>query len=178
MELSENQPDFLEPVSRRNEMINNFLKPGLEDLCVSRTTFKWGVPVDFDPGHVVYVWVDALSNYLTALGYLNDNYDDVGKYWPADVHFVGKEIVRFHAIIWPALLMALGMPLPKKIYGHGWLLLGGGKMSKSTGNVVAPAFWPAATASTRSLFLLRDFPLGSDGSFTNELLITPQYGPR
>jgi methionyl-tRNA synthetase len=173
MELYENQPDFLEPVSRRNEMINNFLKPGLEDLCVSRTTFKWGVPVDFDPGHVVYVWVDALSNYLTALGYLNDNYDDVGKYWPADVHFVGKEIVRFHAIIWPALLMALGMPLPKKIYGHGWLLLGGGKMSKSTGNVVDPVILAGRYGvDALRYFLLREFPFGSDGSFSNELLIT------
>ncbi len=173
LELYENQPDFLEPASRKNEMINNFLKPGLEDLCVSRTTFTWGVPVDFDPGHVVYVWVDALSNYLTALGYMNDKYDDVGKYWPADVHFVGKEIVRFHAIIWPSMLMALDMPLPKKIYGHGWLLLNGGKMSKSTGNVVDPVILADRYGvDALRYFLLREFPFGSDGSFSNELLIT------
>ena len=118
--------DFLEPRSRVNEMVNNFIKPGLEDLCVSRTSFSWGIPVDFDPGHVVYVWVDALFNYTTALGFLNDKYDDYEKYWPADVHFVGKEIVRFHSIIWPAMLMSMEMPLPKKVYGHGWLLLNGG----------------------------------------------------
>ncbi|NLH01450.1 MAG: methionine--tRNA ligase, partial [Clostridiales bacterium] len=126
-------PGFLEPASRVNEMINNFIKPGLEDLCVSRTTFKWGIPVDFDPGHVVYVWVDALSNYITALGYANGRYDDFDKFWPADVHMVGKEIVRFHSIIWPAMLMSLDLPLPKKVYGHGWLLIDGGKMSKSKG---------------------------------------------
>ena len=130
--------DFLEPRSRVNEMVNNFIKPGLEDLCVSRTSFSWGIPVDFDPGHVVYVWVDALFNYTTALGFLNDKYNDYEKYWPADVHFVGKEIVRFHSIIWPAMLMSMEMPLPKKVYGHGWLLLDGGKMSKSKGNVVDP----------------------------------------
>ena len=130
--------DFLEPASRVNEMIKNFIDPGLEDLCVSRTSFKWGVPVDFDPGHVVYVWVDALFNYMTALGYMNDERDGLEKYWPADVHMVGKEIVRFHSIIWPAMLMSVGAPLPKKVFGHGWLLLGGGKMSKSKGNVVDP----------------------------------------
>ena len=130
--------DFLQPASRVNEMVNNFIKPGLEDLCVSRTSFTWGIPVDFDPGHVVYVWVDALFNYCTALGFLNDKYDDYEKFWPADVHMVGKEIVRFHSIIWPAMLMSMGMPLPKKVFGHGWLLLGGGKMSKSKGNVIAP----------------------------------------
>ena len=119
-------------------MINNFIKPGLEDLCVSRTSFTWGIPVDFDPGHVVYVWVDALFNYTTALGFLNDKYDDYDKFWPADVHIVGKEIVRFHSIIWPAMLMSMGMPLPKKVYGHGWLVIDGGKMSKSKGNVVDP----------------------------------------
>ena len=119
-------------------MINNFIKPGLEDLCVSRTSFSWGIPVDFDPGHVVYVWVDALFNYTTALGLYNDKYDDYDHYWPADYHFVGKEIVRFHSIIWPAMLMSMEMPLPKHVFGHGWLLLDGGKMSKSKGNVVDP----------------------------------------
>ena len=129
---------FLEPASRVNEMIKNFIDPGLEDLCVSRTSFTWGIPVDFDPGHVVYVWVDALFNYCTALGFLNDKYDDYEKFWPADVHMVGKEIVRFHSIIWPAMLMSMGMPLPKHVYGHGWLVMDGGKMSKSKGNVVRP----------------------------------------
>jgi methionyl-tRNA synthetase len=173
MELFEKQPDFLEPASRMNEMINNFLKPGLEDLCVSRTTFTWGVPVDFDPGHVVYVWVDALSNYITALGYENDRYHDFDKYWPADVHFVGKEIVRFHSIIWPAMLMALDLPLPKKIYGHGWLLLDGGKMSKSKGNVVDPVILAERYGvDALRYFLLREFPFGSDGTFSNELLIS------
>ena len=164
--------DFLEPRSRVNEMGNNFIKPGLEDLCVSRTSFSWGVPVDFDPGHVVYVWVDALFNYTTALGFLNDKYDDYEKYWPADVHFVGKEIVRFHSIIWPAMLMSMEMPLPKKVYGHGWLLLDGGKMSKSKGNVVDP-YLLAEKFGVDALrfFLLRTFPFGSDGNFSNELLI-------
>ena len=164
--------DFLEPRSRVNEMVNNFIKPGLEDLCVSRTSFSWGIPVDFDPGHVVYVWVDALFNYTTALGFLNDKYDDYEKYWPADVHFVGKEIVRFHSIIWPAMLMSLEMPLPKKVYGHGWLLLDGGKMSKSKGNVVDP-YLLAEKFGVDALrfFLLRTFPFGSDGNFSNELLI-------
>ncbi len=172
MKLFEEQPDFLEPASRMNEMINNFLKPGLEDLCVSRTSFTWGVPVDFDPGHVVYVWVDALSNYITALGYENDRYDDYDKYWPADVHFVGKEIVRFHSIIWPAMLMALDLPLPKKVYGHGWLLLDGGKMSKSRGNVVDPVILAERYGvDALRFFLLRTFPFGSDGTFSNELLI-------
>ena len=164
--------DFLEPRSRVNEMVNNFIKPGLEDLCVSRTSFSWGVPVDFDPGHVVYVWVDALFNYTTALGFLNDKYNDYEKYWPADVHFVGKEIVRFHSIIWPAMLMSMEMPLPKKVYGHGWLLLDGGKMSKSKGNVVDP-YLLAEKFGVDALrfFLLRTFPFGSDGNFSNELLI-------
>jgi methionyl-tRNA synthetase len=173
MKLYEENPEFLEPASRRNEMLNNFLKPGLEDLCVSRTAFTWGVPVDFDPGHVVYVWVDALSNYINALGYENDKYDDYKKFWPADVHFVGKEIVRFHAIIWPALLMALGEPLPKKIYGHGWLLLDGGKMSKSKGNVVDPVILADRYGvDALRYFLLREFPFGSDGNFSNEALIS------
>ncbi len=164
--------DFLEPRSRVNEMVNNFIKPGLEDLCVSRTSFSWGIPVDFDPGHVVYVWVDALFNYTTALGFLNDKYDDYEKYWPADVHFVGKEIVRFHSIIWPAMLMSMEMPLPKKVYGPGWLLLDGGKMSKSKGNVVDP-YLLAEKFGVDALrfFLLRTFPFGSDGNFSNELLI-------
>ncbi len=165
--------EFLEPVSRVNEMINNFIKPGLEDLCVSRTSFSWGVPVSFDPGHVVYVWVDALSNYITALGYNNDKYSDFEKYWPADVHMVGKEIVRFHSIIWPAMLMSLGLPLPKKVYGHGWLLMDGGKMSKSRGNVVDPLILSERYGvDALRFFLMREFPLGSDGNFSNELLIS------
>ena len=165
--------DFLEPRSRVNEMINNFIKPGLEDLCVSRTSFSWGVPVDFDPKHVVYVWIDALTNYINALGYENDAHHDFEKFWPADVHFVGKEIVRFHSIIWPAILMALDLPLPKKVYGHGWLLLDGGKMSKSKGNVVDP-YLLAERYGVDALryFLLREFPFGSDGNFSNEALIS------
>ena len=164
---------FLEPASRVNEMIKNFIDPGLEDLCVSRTSFKWGIPVDFDPGHVVYVWVDALFNYMTALGYMNDERDGLDKFWPADVHMVGKEIVRFHSIIWPAMLMSVGAPLPKKVFGHGWLLLGGGKMSKSKGNVVDP-YILAGRFGVDALryFLMREFPLGSDGNFSNELLIS------
>ena len=172
LDLLENT-DFLEPRSRVNEMVNNFIKPGLEDLCVSRTSFKWGVPVDFDPGHVVYVWIDALSNYITALGYDNDKYHDYDKFWPADVHFVGKEIVRFHSIIWPAILMALDLPLPKKVYGHGWLLLEGGKMSKSKGNVVDPVILAQRYGvDALRYFLLREFPFGSDGNFSNEALIS------
>ncbi len=164
--------DFLEPRSRVHEMVNNFIKPGLEDLCVSRTSFTWGVPVDFDPGHVVYVWVDALFNYMTALGFQNDQYHDYDKYWPADVHFVGKEIVRFHSIIWPAFCMSLDLPLPKKVYGHGWLLLDGGKMSKSKGNVVDPyVLAEKFGVDALRFFLLRTFPFGSDGNFSNELLI-------
>ena len=158
--------DFLQPRSRVNEMVNNFIKPGLEDLCVSRTSFSWGV-------HVVYVWIDALSNYINALGYENDRYHDFDKFWPADVHFVGKEIVRFHSIIWPAILMALDLPLPKHVYGHGWLLLDGGKMSKSKGNVVDP-YVLAERYGVDALryFLLREFPFGSDGNFSNEALIS------
>ena len=162
---------FLEPASRVNEMINNFIKPGLEDLCVSRTSFSWGIPVTFDPGHVVYVWVDALFNYATALGYMNDRYHDYDKYWPP-VNIVGKEIVRFHSIIWPAMLMSVGEPVPAKVYGHGWLIIDGGKMSKSKGNVVDP-YLLAEKFGVDALrfFLLRTFPFGTDGNFTNELLI-------
>ena len=165
--------DFLEPRSRVNEMVNNFIKPGLEDLCVSRTSFTWGVPVDFDPGHVVYVWIDALFNYMTALGFENDRYHDLEKFWPADVHFVGKDIVRFHSIIWPAMLMSLNLPLPKKVFGHGWLLLDGGKMSKSKGNVVDPyVLAQRFGVDALRFFLLRTFPFGSDGNFSNEALIS------
>ena len=163
--------DFLQPRSRVNEMVKNFIDPGLEDLCVSRTSFSWGIPVDFDPKHVVYVWVDALSNYITALGYENDRYNDYKKYWPG-VNIVGKEIVRFHSIIWPAMLMSLEEPLPKHVFGHGWLLLDGGKMSKSKGNVVDP-YLLAEQFGVDALrfFLMRTFPFGSDGNFSNELLI-------
>ncbi len=166
---------FLEPASRVNEMVNNFLdcEGGLQDLCVSRTTFTWGIPVDFDPGHVVYVWLDALFNYMTALGLYNDRYQDLDRYWPADVHFVGKEIVRFHSIYWPAFLMSLDLPLPKKVYGHGWLLLDGGKMSKSKGNVVDPVLLSKRYGvDSLRYFLLREFPFGSDGEFSNEALIS------
>ena len=167
--------EFLEPASRVNEMVHNFIdcEGGLQDLCVSRTSFTWGVPVDFAPGHVVYVWIDALFNYTTALGYENDTYSDFDKYWPADVHIVGKEIVRFHSIIWPAMLMSVGLPLPKKVYGHGWLIMDGGKMSKSKGNVVDP-YMLAERYGVDALrfFLLRSFPFGSDGNFSNELLIS------
>jgi len=172
LKFYEEHPRFLEPKSRLNEMINNFIKPGLEDLCVSRTSFSWGIPVTFDPKHVVYVWVDALTNYITALGYGNEKYHDFEKYWPADVHFVGKEIVRFHTIIWPAMLMALDLPLPKRVYGHGWLLLEGGKMSKSKGNVVDPVvLCNRYGVDAIRYFLLREFPFGSDGVFSNEALI-------
>jgi methionyl-tRNA synthetase len=173
IKLFEEHPEFLEPASRRNEMLNNFIKPGLEDLCVSRTSFTWGVPVTFDPKHIVYVWVDALSNYITALGYGSADDSLYQKYWPADIHLVGKEIVRFHTIIWPAMLMALNLPLPKKVLGHGWLILEGGKMSKSKGNVVDPVvLCERYGVDAIRYFLLRDIPFGSDGTFSNEALIT------
>ncbi len=165
-------PDFIQPVSRANEMINNFLEPGLEDLCVSRTTFNWGVPVTFDSKHVVYVWIDALSNYITALGYDSDDDSLFKKYWPCDVHLVGKDILRFHTIIWPAMLMALDIPLPKQIFGHGWLLSDTGKMSKSKGNVVDPIILVNRFGlDAIRYFLLRELPFGSDGLFSNEALI-------
>jgi len=169
----EENPEFIQPKARQNEMLNNFLRPGLDDLCVSRTSFKWGIPVEFDPGHIVYVWIDALSNYISALGYLTDNDEKFRKYWPADVHLVGKEIVRFHTIIWPALLMALEVPLPKQIFGHGWLVIDGGKMSKSVGNVVDPKVLVDRYGSDAiRYFLLREIAFGQDGNFTNEALIT------
>lgn len=166
------ETDFLQPQSRVNEMVNNFIDKGLQDIAVSRSTFKWGIPVPFDDKHVIYVWIDALSNYITALGYGQDNDADFRKYWPADVHVVGKEIVRFHSIIWPAILLALGVPLPKKVFGHGWIKLGGQKMGKSTGNVVDP-YILAERYGVDALryFLLSEMPFGSDGDFSNELLI-------
>src|SRR5659263_198829 len=168
----EDNPEFLLPVSRQNEMLNNFLRPGLDDLCVSRTTFDWGIPVTFDEKHVVYVWIDALSNYITALGYMSDDDSLYKKYWPCDIHLAGKEIVRFHTIIWPAMLMALGEPLPKKVFGHGWLLLDGGKMSKSKGNVVDPVILiDKYGVDAVRYFLLREMPFGSDGTFSNEALL-------
>lgn len=166
------ESDFLEPATRRNEMINSFLKPGLADLAVSRTSFKWGIPVSFDTDHVIYVWIDALTNYITALGYGSEDDSLFKKYWPADVHMMAKEIVRFHSIIWPAILTALDLPLPKKVYGHGWLLFDGGKMSKSTGNVVDPlVLADRFGVDAIRFYLLRDVPFGQDGIYTNELLI-------
>ena len=172
IELYQNNPEFISPKSRMNEMINNFIKPGLQDLCVSRTSFKWGIPVSFDDKHVIYVWIDALTNYITALGYEGKDDSLFKKYWPADLHMVGKEIVRFHTIIWPAILMALGVELPKKVYGHGWLLIGGDKMSKSKGNVVDPfVLSERYGVDAVRYFLLREVPFGSDGVYTNEALL-------
>ena len=172
LKLYEDVPNFIQPESRKNEMIS-FIKQGLQDTCVSRTSVKWGIPVPFDPAHTMYVWVDALSNYITALGYENSRYDDYAKYWPADIHMVGKEILRFHTILWPAMLMALDLPLPKRVFGHGWLLLEGGKMSKSKGNVVDPVvLCDRYTTDAIRYFLLREIPFGNDGVFSNEALIT------
>ena len=173
----EEHPDFIEPESRKNEMINNFIKPGLEDLCVSRTSFDWGIPVTFDEGHVVYVWLDALTNYISALGYLSDDQSLYEKYWPCDLHIVGKEIVRFHTIIWPIMLMALGLPLPKKVFGHGWLVIDGGKISKSFGNYKDPReYIDIYGVDAVRYFVLREVPFGSDGSFSEEALINRTNG--
>ena len=168
----EEHPDFIQPASRKNEMINNFLKPGLQDLCVSRTSIQWGIPVDFDPKHTVYVWLDALTNYITALGYTTDHDELYRKFWPADLHLVGKEIIRFHTIIWPIILHALGLPLPKQVFGHGWLVLDGQKMSKSLGNVVDPVVLCNRYGSDAiRYFLMREMPFGSDGQFSYEALL-------
>ena len=166
------ETDYLQPANRAAELVNNFIKPGLDDLCVSRTTFKWGIPVTFDEKHVVYVWVDALTNYISAMGFYNDKYDDYGKYWPADVHMVAKDIMRFHAIIWPAILMALEQPLPKHLVVHGWISYNGQKMSKSLGNVVDPfILGERYGADAIRYHILREMALGADSSFSNEIMI-------
>ena len=173
----EENPDFIEPESRKNEMINNFIKPGLADLCVSRTSFDWGIPVTFDDKHVVYVWLDALTNYISALGYLSDDDSLFKKYWPCDLHIVGKEIIRFHTIVWPIMLMALDLPLPKKVFGHGWLVIDGGKISKSLGNYKDPReYIDAYGVDAIRYFALREVPFGSDGSFSEEALINRTNG--
>ncbi len=165
----EENPQFIQPESRKNEMINNFIKPGLEDLAVSRTTFDWGIKVPGDPKHVIYVWIDALTNYITALGYGSDDDSLYQKYWPADVHLMSKEIVRFHTIYWPIMLMALDLPLPKKVFAHGWILMKDGKMSKSKGNVVSPIdLIDRYGLDALRYYLLREVPFGSDGVFTPE----------
>ena len=170
-------PTFIEPESRKNEMLNNFIKPGLDDLCVSRTTFNWGVPVTFDDKHVVYVWIDALSNYISALGYLSDDDSLFKRYWPANLHIVGKEIVRFHTISWPIMLMALDLPLPKKVFGHGWLVINGGKISKSLGNYKDPReYIDSYGVDAVRYFVLREVPFGSDGSFSEDALISRTNG--
>ena len=174
MEYIDTHPEFIQPESRKNEMVNNFLKPGLKDLCVSRTSFKWGIPVDFDPGHVVYVWIDALSNYITFLGYdpEGNHEENYNKYWPADVHLIGKDILRFHTLYWPIMLMALDLPLPKQIFGHPWLLLGEGKMSKSKGNVIyADDLVDLFGVDSVRYYLLREMPFAQDGTLTYEQLI-------
>ncbi len=172
LKYMEEHEDFILPVSRKNEMINNFLKPGLEELCVSRSTFDWGIPVSFDKNYVIYVWLDALSNYITALGYMSGNDELFKRYWPADVHLIGKEIVRFHTIYWPIFLMALDLPLPKKVFGHGWLILQEGKMSKSKGNVIDPRLLiKRYSADAIRYYLLREIPFGADGVFTVESLV-------
>jgi len=173
IEYIESHPDFIQPASRANEMINNFLKPGLQDLCVSRTSFKWGVQVDFDPKHVVYVWIDALSNYITAMGYGSDDDSLMKKFWPANVHLVGKEIVRFHTIYWPIMLHALGLELPKQVFAHGWLLFGNDKMSKSKGNVqYAQPIVARYGCDALRYYLMREMPFGADGNYTNEAFLT------
>ena len=172
MKYIDEHPEFIQPESRKNEMVNNFLKPGLQDLCVSRTSFNWGVPVTFDEKHVVYVWIDALSNYISALGYGTENDELFKKYWPADVHLIGKDILRFHTIYWPIMLMALGEELPKQVFGHGWLLVDGGKMSKSKGNVVDPVVLvDKFGVDAVRYYLLREIPFGADGLFNNEIFI-------
>ena len=174
MQYIEDHPDFIQPESRKNEMINNFLKPGLQDLCVSRTSFKWGVPVDFDPKHVVYVWIDALTNYITGLGYDCDGNSDplYNKYWPADLHLIGKDIIRFHTIYWPIMLMALGEPLPKQIFGHPWLLTGDSKMSKSAGNVIyADDLVSLFGVDAVRFIMLHEMPFAQDGHVTYELMV-------
>ncbi|MBR5538162.1 MAG: methionine--tRNA ligase, partial [Clostridia bacterium] len=173
MKHIEENPQFIQPEARKNEMVNNFLKPGLQDLCVSRTSFTWGVPVEFDPKHVTYVWIDALSNYITALGYGTDHDELMQKYWPANVHLVGKEIVRFHTIYWPIMLHALGLPLPKQVFAHGWLLFGNDKMSKSKGNVqYAQPIVARYGCDALRYYLLREMPFGADGNYTNEAFLT------
>lgn len=168
----EENPDFIQPVSRKNEMINNFLRPGLEDLCISRSTFDWGIPIPFAPENVIYVWLDALSNYITALGYSSDDETLFNRYWPADVHLMAKEIIRFHTIYWPIFLMALGLPLPKQVFGHGWLIMKEGKMSKSRGNVIDPMRLIKRYGSdSLRYFLLREIPFGADGVFNNESML-------
>lgn len=172
VEYIETHPEFIQPESRKNEMINNFIKPGLEDLCVSRTSFRWGIPVPFDPKHVIYVWLDALTNYITSLGYMSDDTSEFEKYWPADLHLVGKEITRFHTIVWPILLMALGLPLPKQVFGHGWLVINGGKISKSLGNYKDPReYIKDYGVDAVRYFVLREVPFGNDGVFSEEALI-------